>query len=1112
MKIKTFALVAMIIANALLGSEAVFPRIKNAPVVDGNFTVVEYQGGEHRILKKRGGGEAVNATEIYFGISQGKLYAAFICWEKDVKSMVRAFRTPEERGNPAIWSDDCVELRFDPWNAVDDTFVQRAILFNSNGIVYDAAGGDSKVDFSIHVQCSVLADRWVAELFVPLTDLLPYTSNGNELWRIAVIRNNPRLKEVSTFSGSSIRSLAARENNLVFRSGAVNAAKPITLAGLSTSKLELRNENPAVAIQGKLELLNAAGEVLSAVQYQLDQSRPVVAINLPRKAAMSRYRLSAGRDLVWEWAVPLPRPRNALVKITEKPLYQELFSDQPLNLGVVGTPCRPHGLMEDMLAKALELGIPWERETALKLFFYNKLIPCGSTRFFAPEWNDFPAYAPKGMKYVGMADAFYPPHNEIVPRVPGKPRTIRLDPYSEKYILEHITKNYLPYAEHIFAIRAGDEITEWSVEQFIEMSQIHKGKGTYPWLDQTCEVIKNKYGHGKFGPPESASDNNPYRWIALRSFVHDEIINQQKRLKKFVNEKMPGVKLIGDSSMSAQSRVYDYEDFTDEVCDIAVIQLYPANNPAISDFSFNAKQLRDIMQVQELFPCFHVCNYGAKYTPLETLEKISQGFRGGATGIMWYLADTRGEREHRSPGMEYYGAPERFQTMMAISKELENMKQLRFPEPDCGVLLSVTTARGYIGNKERPQKNQMMHSLLEVQGGAWDRFFNETSLKRNRVDLGKFKAVFVSDAKFSDEATIDYLVDYVKKGGVLVITDPEAFCFNSAAQPLPRTMFPGLSNSVLRTTQKFVRFGHQSLELQRTPAWELCPAESSKVLMTYADGKPAALSTPLDKGKVIVFGVNFAQRELVCDPVWQKWSRSFFKELQLKLDQDIWRFRFPVSLIQPPPPPPSGKCLTNNHLYFRNFQAIHDRNVAAHAEASYCCNPAPDAPADAAKVSMRDSRLTDRRMAYRMGNAIGLAKNPINKRIIGWSTPDKLTIEFDLVHKVDFKRAVIFYQGVMRDIDIYTSADGKSYQKQASFAASAVDTVRVGVRQKNLELEKSVSDTRFIKFKFAAAQDKATILPPGKLPLRVNLIPPLRSVPFSKANFQIAEIELWSDK
>ena len=97
----------------------------------------------------------------------------------------------------------------------------------------------------------------------------------------------------------------------------------------------------------------------------------------------------------------------------------------------------------------------------------------------------------------------------------------------------------------------------------------------------------------------------------------------------------------------------------------------------------------------------------------------------------------------------------------------------------------------------------------------------------------------------------------------------------------------------------------------------------------------------------------------------------------------------------------------------------------------------------------------------------------------------------------------------MRDIDIYTSADGKNWNKQCSYAAAPQETIRLGVRQKTLTLPEMAKAVRFIKFEFSPARDTKPILPPGDLPKRINIIPPLRSVPFVQANLQIAEIELW---
>ena len=82
------------------------------------------------------------------------------------------------------------------------------------------------------------------------------------------------------------------------------------------------------------------------------------------------------------------------------------------------------------------------------------------------------------------------------------------------------------------------------------------------------------------------------------------------------------------------------------------------------------------------------------------------------------------------------------------------------------------------------------------------------------------------------------------------------------------------------------------------------------------DGKPAILSHAVGKGRTIYFASNPFTLKGIANEGWKAFFKKFQSQLGLKTGQDIWRFQFPKSLIQPPPAP-EGKCLTNNHILWR---------------------------------------------------------------------------------------------------------------------------------------------------------------------------------------------------
>lgn len=1103
-----FSVCSATFALSGFAAEKVFPALAQAPKVDGKVSAAEWQGAGTYQLKAMGRTTGkIDPTTVYFGTNGGKLYAAFICYDRDMKKVVRSWRTPEERDN-AIWNDDFVELRFDPWNAAQESSTQRQIIINSNGIVYDAINGDKSVDFTTDVQSRINDKFWSVEVSIPLAELTDYTSHGAELWRIMLGRFVTRSRQASSITGGKGNGFGHSDHFLTFRSGKVVPEKPFTIVGIQEGKLLWRREKQGAALQGKLEQLRFDSRVVNRPQISNiagSKNEDALYLKLHRDAKLIRFTVN--NKYKFEWQAPRQNEQSRTVKITEKPLFKELFSNKGPGLAREGSLTWSHGFRPYMISICMEFGMPWDQLEVLEHANRYQLLLVGGAGMMAKEWYNFDELAPQGARFVATAQ-YYGFESVKVPKAKGG-RPILFDPQVRSLYLKNAVNFIKPYEKRYCWMVFGDEVTEHESERYLEVAAKHLGKGTYPYIDQVNEIIKNKYGYGKFGLPESPGDTNVYRWIAFRHFVADEAIKLHKDLKRTINKNMPGMRLVSDDPMDGQGRVYDYTEFTPETCDIMENQLYPANHADLADFSFTSKYLRDLIQVDELHPSYHIENYGATYTPLEMLEKVSQAYRGGANGLHWYPADTRGKRDKRTLESERYGAPERWQLAMALQDTVRTMPQLKFPEADCGVFLPVTTARSYVGANSRPVRGQMLHSLLELQAGAWFKYFNESSLAKNLVDINKYKAVFVPDAKYCDAASLKKLTDYVKNGGTLVILDSEAFSFDAAANKLERTLLPGLANAVKRSGDRLVKRGKEVMLLNRTPSFDLAVPAGAKTLLTYADGKPAAIESTLGKGKVIVFGINFAQRELVTEKSWQQFLGDLVKSLKIKTNHDIWRFRFPKELIAPERIV-TGKCLSGNHIFFKNFLAYYGANEKVAPQAAYTCTPAPDAPAEKMPAKFSSGKLFDRRTAYRSGN-VDNVKATLNDRIIGWQTNDRITIVFDLAKKESFDRMELFYTGSMRDATLYTSSDGKNFVKQKFFAAESKDDVQFGIRQKTLKLDKTVPDTVKIKLELAPARNPGAIVK-GEIGKIYKNDQNLNKLPWQKANFMLIEVELWKNQ
>ena len=1096
---------SLAILPAAISAETFFPRLSAVPVIDGRVSPGEYAGGFAGELKKMRRKVTADKTQVYFGCDDKNFYAAFICFDSNIKTLKKMFRTGEEHDN-AIFLDDCVEVRFDPWND-PKLSAMRHIIVNANGISYDAVAGDKQINIDTKIHTAVNADNWCVEIAVPLNQLTGYNSCQSELWRLGLMRFNPRSRETWSLTGDLELSFAAPAHYLVFRSGNINNDLPLTVTGFRAGKFSVRGEKALKKpINVKLEQLRIDGKIVGRTPSATVTANAETVMTLDLHSQARLLRFSADGKTVLEWDAPKKLEVSSNVRMTRQPLYKELWSDQPTGLVREGSMSWQHYFDPNFLVTALEFAIPWNLPDAMKIVHQEKLCLIVSGTALSPEWTDVTGISPAGTKFTGVT-RYYEHKNIDAPRSrDGYP--LLIDPRAKKAWLEWAVKRNKPYEKSLQMIHFGDEVNEHLEEYFIAML---KYRGQYPELDKMCETIKNEHGGGKFGPVESSADPNPYRWIAMRSFLSKELIGMHRDLKKLLAQAMPDVKLVSDDAGSLQNKLYDYAEFAPDVCDILTIQLYPLRDPDVSDYSFLCKYLLDLTNLEELHPCFHIANYGETYTPMEVLERISQGFRAGATGFHWYLADTSGARSGRDLGHDIVGAPERWQTAMALQREVRKMNKLKFPTADCGVFTPVTTLRAYPGGiNNRPQKAMMLHSLLELHTKAWFKYFNETSIRKNKVDLNKFKVIFAADAQYCPADTLQSLVDYVKNGGILVVTDPNAFSFTGTADALDRKLLPGLNGSKRKNFCKNIKSGSFVLPLGKNEQFALVPEANSQILARYNNGDAAIIKTPLGKGWVIVSGVNFAHIESVRSPEWQKYFRDFTVSLGIKPDQDIWRFRFPISLIAPDPQPVSGRCVAGNYLFFNNFNALGGANEKVSAQAYYQYSAAPDAPAEPAKNKLASGKLTDRRRAYKTGHIDG-NKTTVDDRIAGWSKPDAFSIEFDLVKPADISKIEIFCQGAMRDITVYSAPDGKNYRQVSVHPALPEESKKMAVIRKTLTLPDKLPPTAKIKLEFAATADKSFIADPDRrLPGYYPLVRRIQKNSLQKANFQISEIEIWA--
>lgn len=1035
---------------------ATIPLMKNDPVIDGVVAPVEQSESLQMNLVKADGGTLSNPTEVFVGRSGDNLYIGFKCHEKDMKHLPLQWKNPEERDN-SVWTDDCVEIYVDPVNG--DPLQVRHIIINSAGVIYDEAAGSSSWDCSVKAAAVRGEDSWTVEAEIPLADL-GCSPKGPETWNFnfARIKNSPQTflpLEVSSLKAGPTMMLKDPSHFMPFRfaSGENYPLVVESLGGGASPEAKIlfgngngfRVELSSVGLDGKVSLLKKADSAPSAtavVAYPKTKGSSAILLKVFEKDSSNilyenRTELVGAADA------------KALAGRTQNPLFKELLGDEPAGLAKNGTLMWIHGLVEFFMRPfALQYGFRYSVAEMNKLFVDEKFIVIVPASVVLNE--NF--YYKNGIK-EDMKFAVYP----LLRKTP-----FLLDPAVQEKYLEDIRK-LTPYRDHIAVIFWGDEMNESIEKQAIELFQ----KTTNPdsFIRKADAEVREKYGFGKYGIPESAGDNNPYRWIAFRKWENDTLVNFFKRAYKEVKTLYPGVLVVSDDPTARQDMIYGYSDY-DGVCDIITHQLYPWKNADLEEFGFLTKYIRDLSGMKEIWPVPHVEEYGCSYTPEDVLEKLSETVRCGATGLHYWLNDSVGLRSGKKYlHFEYYGAPDRWQIEVAVAEELGKMNRLRFPDADCAVFAPETSVRAYTGLNHILHKALCLHSYIARGTGAWYKFINEGTMSKDS-NLQKYKVIMTADSKYVTADAFKKLKDYVAAGGVLLLLDPEAFSFSSTGNSLAseRAAFSGVAALKQGKSEANFVAGKYDLSSRGVALFDITPAAGAKVIARFPSGRPAMIENSFGKGKVVTFAVNPCHVRLAGDVGWKAFLKEYLENSGVKTDQDIWRFRFPKSMIKAIPGP-EGLCLTGNYTQWRSFKPVIDANIVT--DGTYSCDPAPDSPAESgASVAFAKGHLTDRLTAIYGGN-VDLGKSKISQWTSGWKTAKPISITFDFKKQYPIDRIVLYYQKYLRNITVGVSEDAKNWT-EAKFPLLASDNLNgEDVFDKVLKLP-DAQDGRFVRISFDA--------------------------------------------
>ena len=256
---------------------------------------------------------------------------------------------------------------------------------------------------------------------------------------------------------------------------------------------------------------------------------------------------------------------------------------------------------------------------------------------------------------------------------------------------------------------------------------------------------------------------------------------------------------------------------------------------------------------------------------------------------------------------------------------LGSMRKLRFPAADSAIFFSNDSeyTRRWAG-REPNQGYEAAFTFIGPRARGWFRFVSDCQIEDHRVDLTTFRIIYVPWAPYASDAVAKALNEYASNGGTVVYGDQSTMAHKPDGTPRGEpTAPPGpwrMGEVALRSLDRGL-----TLAPLRTDYRAIAAGDDGDVLLTYADGAPAAVRWRRGRGRVVAFAQSPFTYGTTRDRGWQRFFAALHRSAGAKLGHDIWRFRFPrsaraqaIAYGDPFPERPQGTvCLTGNCARWR---------------------------------------------------------------------------------------------------------------------------------------------------------------------------------------------------
>ena len=573
----------------------------------------------------------------------------------------------------------------------------------------------------------------------------------------------------------------------------------------------------------------------------------------------------------------------------------------------------------------------------------------------------------------------------------------------------------------------GDELFEFGATRVVPPE---KRDAVIKALD---EEIKEQFGFGKFGMPESGDDPNVFSHIAYGRWVNSRLTKRFKKLREQTTRINPKLKILGPNPASRVPAA-DMEAMS-PYTDYMSSQAGYSSSSYVSQIAVGA-DTKAMVDLSECPVWTMVQNYGAD-EPEDIREIYSQVFRNGGQSFILLTVEWR----DRDLDHTKFLNPDKWKAMLEVLDVCSTeLNLLKYPEPDTAMLYASDTYLTMRGKKMAYPQMWAAYGHLGPSTGTWFSFVSDRQIDRGTRRLADYKALYVPSAAYQRVSVLDKIEQFARQGGVVVITDPTAFTWNINGESLLPRMekFTGVRRGAPRKGARdaatldnpIIPFPKRiAIQFPVTGNSIELLDDATKVILQFIDGAPAAVARKVGKGAAIYFAADIFNSKAKNDG-----AAAFVEAVQThvgaRLKQDIWRFKLPPFKTDFSDPDDGLRCLTMNNLKLDKHNVIMQRNIATNGDYTYS-NP-PTGYADVAKdgpIAFGKGHLTNRKAAYDSRSRVNATRSPATpeKWIVSWKDSEPTSILFDLKETYTVTKLKLFYSGVLPDVDVETSIDGVAW-------------------------------------------------------------------------------------